>query len=147
MFKQLLLAAMASIAVVTVQAQIKVNLDIDPNEPIISDMPVKLTNNGRVVTKKGMKLIFPKDIAGMTVPKDRDTMIITLKPEAIKLLDADAKANYEPVGKSAKKSKKDEKNAPKKTDAPTERKVVKATTIRKSDGKVVDEVTNPKKKP
>lgn len=146
MLKQLLLTAMASIAVVAVSAQIKINIDIDPNEPIISDMPVKVANNGRVLSKKGMALIFPKDLDGITFPNDRDTMIVTLKPEAIKLLDANAKANYEPVGKSAKKSKKDGKNAPKKTDASAEQKVVKATTIRKSDGNVVNEVTNPKNK-
>lgn len=97
----------------TASAQINIDMDINPEDPVGINAPIKLSNNGRVLTTKGAALIKNKHLESVTVTATRDTFILTLKPEAIKLLDSDKKANYqskggskEAIGKKQSKSHK-----------------------------------------
>ena len=81
----------------------QINVTVPEDEPIYIDKVGKVTNNGRILTEKGARSIFPKDIAGIRVTQD--TLYITLKEEGMKKLDKE-KGIYHPLDKKRKKARK-----------------------------------------
>lgn len=103
MLRKLFLAAAAACAVTAMCQTPVVELG---NKHFTCDGPTKLDNNGRVLTEKGRAAIDYPDIASIRVnPNTPDTLFITLKPEALKRLDADKALFYEPLDKPKKGAK------------------------------------------
>lgn len=97
MLNKLLLVAVISVTAISSTAQVQVDFNENDLISVLSSNPVKILNNGRVLSKKGASLIHSKDLESVNVK--RDTLELQLKPEALKRLDADKKANYQPAAK------------------------------------------------
>lgn len=93
--------AVAAMLILTGNSMIaQINISVPEDEPLYIDNVGKVTNNGRILTEKGARSIFPKDIAGIRVTPD--TIYVTLKKEALKRLDKE-KGIYLPLDKKRKK--------------------------------------------
>ncbi len=113
MLKKLLCCLMLCGAL-SVSAQVMVDLKTNPEDPIGTNKPIVVTNNGRVLTKKGASLLKEKHLVSILVSHRTDTLVLTLKPEAMDLLDADKKGNYQPMTKPKKSQKQNTGNSRKK---------------------------------
>ncbi|MDE6264734.1 MAG: hypothetical protein K2M11_06265 [Paramuribaculum sp.] len=107
------LCCMMLCGALSASAQIMVDLKTNPEDPIGTNRPIVVKNNGRLLTKKGASLLKEKHLMVFTVT-GTDTLLLTLKPEAMELLDADKKGNYQPVAKPKKSQKQNTGNSRKK---------------------------------
>lgn len=97
--KTMLAAGLLTSSSLSISAQR--NIVIPPGTPIHVANIAKVKNNGKILSKKGIKSILYSDLTGMWVTKD--TTFISLKEDVLKRIDKD-KENY--VSESKKKKTK-----------------------------------------
>lgn len=97
------LMALALLCSNGVSGQIHIDLDDGGDDSFFTDGIFKVTQNDKILSLKGKKLLKTTDILSLRVSPNTDTIKVALKPDALKKLDS-TPGSYEENKSHNKKS-------------------------------------------